>query len=113
LDTDPTFGVFFMTYSEQFRQQLVEEFLAGGIGAKALATRHGIDHSLLRRWIASYREHGSAGRAHRPRGDERRPPGEKHGSISAASPPSQCSAAARGRKAERPAQEFIRAVASI
>lgn len=48
-------------YSEQFRQQLVDEFLAGGIGVKALAARHGVDHSQLRRWVASYREHGSAG----------------------------------------------------
>jgi transposase-like protein len=38
LDADPTLGVFFMTkYSEPFRQQLVDEFLAGGIGTKALA----------------------------------------------------------------------------
>jgi transposase len=62
LDTDPTFGVFFMAkYSEQFRQQLVEECLAGGVGVKALAARHGVDPSMLRRWIASFREHGSAG----------------------------------------------------
>jgi transposase len=62
LDADPTFGVFFMTkYSEQFRRQLVDEFLAGGIGAKALAARYGVDPSQLRRWVASYREHGSAG----------------------------------------------------
>jgi len=48
-------------YSEQFRQQLVDEFLAGGTGTKAVAARHGVDDSMLRRWIASYREHGSAG----------------------------------------------------
>lgn len=48
-------------YSEQFRQQLVDEFLAGGASTRVLAARHGVDDSMLRRWIASYREHGSAG----------------------------------------------------
>jgi len=62
LDTDPTFGVFFMAkYNEQFRQQLEDEYLAGGIGVEGLAARHGVDYSMLRRWIASYENHGSAG----------------------------------------------------
>ncbi|WP_132450286.1 IS3 family transposase [Caballeronia glathei] len=48
-------------YNEQFRQQLVDEYLAGGIGVEGLAARHGVDYSMLRRWIASYENHGSAG----------------------------------------------------
>jgi transposase len=46
-------------YNEQFRQQVVEEYLAGGGGTETLAARYGVGRSVLRRWIASYREHGS------------------------------------------------------
>ncbi|MGF6758390.1 transposase [Paraburkholderia sp. GAS42] len=48
-------------YDEQFRQQLVDEYLAGDIGLEGLATRHGVDYSMLRGWIARYENHGSAG----------------------------------------------------
>jgi transposase len=48
-------------YSEQFRQKVVEEYLAGGVGTRRLAARYGLGHAMLRRWIASYREHGSKG----------------------------------------------------
>ena len=48
-------------YNEQFRQGIVDEYLAGGIGIKSLAARHGVGRTVIRRWVASYREHGSAG----------------------------------------------------
>ncbi|OOB01196.1 helix-turn-helix domain-containing protein, partial [Burkholderia cenocepacia] len=48
-------------YNEQFRQRIVDEYLAGGIGIKSLAARHGVGRTVIRRWVASYREHGSAG----------------------------------------------------
>ncbi|OOA52598.1 transcriptional regulator, partial [Burkholderia cenocepacia] len=45
-------------YNEQFRQRIVDEYLAGGIGIKSLAARHGVGRTVIRRWVASYREHG-------------------------------------------------------
>jgi transposase len=54
LDTDPTFGVFFMAkYSEQLKLKLVKQYLAGISGARVLAQRHGVGYSVLRRWIAA------------------------------------------------------------
>ncbi|KVE03202.1 hypothetical protein WS65_22665, partial [Burkholderia anthina] len=58
----PTFGVFFMTkYNEQFKQRIVDEYFSGGIGIQSLAARHGVGRTVIRRWVASYREHGNAG----------------------------------------------------
>ena len=48
-------------YDEQFRQQIVDEYLAGGIGYRALGARYGVDWAMVRRWVASYRAHGMAG----------------------------------------------------
>ncbi|MGR8025350.1 transposase, partial [Burkholderia cenocepacia] len=48
-------------YNEQFRQRIVDEYLAGGICIKSLAARPGVGRTVIRRWVASYREHGSAG----------------------------------------------------
>jgi transposase len=48
-------------YNEQFRLQLVEACLCEGATVGEVAARHGVDYSMLRRWVASYREHGSAG----------------------------------------------------
>lgn len=48
-------------YSEQFRQQVVDEYLAGGVGTETLAARYGVGRSVLRRWIARYQEHGNKG----------------------------------------------------
>jgi transposase len=58
---NPTFGVFFMTkYDERFRQKLVDEYLRQEAGYDTLARRHGVGATMLRRWIAGYRLHGSA-----------------------------------------------------
>ncbi|MGU7776413.1 IS3 family transposase [Burkholderia sp. MR1-5-21] len=48
-------------YDEQFKQQVVNAYLRGDIGFEALASRHGIDHGMLQRWVAAYRAHGRAG----------------------------------------------------
>ncbi|WP_419686126.1 IS3 family transposase [Burkholderia theae] len=48
-------------YDEQFKQRLVEAYLRGEAGCKALSARHGIHYALLERWVAAYREHGAAG----------------------------------------------------
>jgi transposase len=62
LDTDPTFGVFFMTkHSEQLKLKVVKQYLAGGAGARVVAQRHGVGYSVLCRWIAAYKQHGRDG----------------------------------------------------
>jgi transposase len=62
LDTDPTFGVFFMAkYSEQLKLKLVKEYLAGAGGTRVFAQRHGVGRSVLRRWITRYGQHGLEG----------------------------------------------------
>jgi transposase len=62
LDTDPTFGVFFMAkYAERFRLQVVQEYLGGEASTRTLAARYGVGRTVIRRWVASYREHGAAG----------------------------------------------------
>lgn len=59
---DPTFGVFFMTkYDERFRRRVVQAYLAGEAGTKTLAHRYGVGRTMVRRWVASYREHGEQG----------------------------------------------------
>lgn len=47
-------------YDERLKQKLVDTYLRGGIGLPVLAARHGIDYSMLRRWVAAFRLHGSA-----------------------------------------------------
>ncbi len=47
-------------YDERFKQKLVDTYLRGSISLPALAARHGIDYSMLRRWVAAFRLHGSA-----------------------------------------------------
>lgn len=48
-------------YNEAFKRQLVQEYLAGQVGTRALSERHQISHSTLRRWIAGWQHHGQAG----------------------------------------------------
>ncbi|MGV2291391.1 IS3 family transposase [Trinickia sp. YCB016] len=55
-------------YDEQFKQKVVKTYLGGDVGLEALAARHGIDYSMLRRWVAAYQRHGSAGLRRKTRG---------------------------------------------
>ncbi len=48
-------------YDEGFRLRLVQEYLEGSDGTRALAVRHGVGRTVIDRWVASYREHGMAG----------------------------------------------------
>lgn len=49
-------------YTEQFKHKVVQEYLSGGGGYKALSQRHGIaNRSLIERWVLAYRLHGDAG----------------------------------------------------
>jgi transposase len=62
LDTNPTLGVFFMAkYDEKFKIAVVQEYLAGGTGYKALAVKFGILHSQVKRWVDFYRQRGENG----------------------------------------------------
>ncbi|MBN3755560.1 transposase [Paraburkholderia sp. Tr-20389] len=62
-DIRPTsLGVSFMAiYPYAFRQAVVDEYLSAGPSIRAVASKHSIDPSLLRRWIEAYRLHGPAG----------------------------------------------------
>jgi transposase len=61
LDTDPTFGVFFMgKYSAQFKRTAVRTYLEGDDGYRKVARRLSVDISLLRRWVATFKAHGDA-----------------------------------------------------
>lgn len=48
-------------YSEQFKLQVVEQYLAGGVGTKTLADSNGIGRSVVKRWVQLYRVHGLDG----------------------------------------------------
>jgi len=62
LDTDPTFGVFFMAkYTEQFKLSVVEDYECGQSGYEGVAQEHGVDAATVRKWVAAYRVHGAAG----------------------------------------------------
>lgn len=49
-------------YTEQFKHRVVQDYLSGQEGYRALSQRHGMaNRSLLERWVAAYRLHGDAG----------------------------------------------------
>jgi len=49
-------------YTEQFKHKVVQDYLSGGGGARALSQRHGMaSRSLVERWVTAYRLHGDAG----------------------------------------------------
>jgi transposase len=61
LDTNPTFGVFFMAkYDQQFKLETIRQYLSGRFSYQDVAQRQGVDKSMVRRWVASYRVHGVA-----------------------------------------------------
>jgi transposase len=48
-------------YSEEFKLSVVQQYLAGVGGFKAIAHQHGLCHSMVRRWVAWYQAHGTEG----------------------------------------------------
>jgi transposase len=44
----------YRTYTVEFKRQLVEEHLGGGIGLSELARRHDISRELLRVWVRKH-----------------------------------------------------------
>ena len=49
-------------YTEQFKHTVVQDYLSGRGGYRALSQRHGMaNRSLVERWVMAYRFHGDAG----------------------------------------------------
>lgn len=48
-------------YDVRFKIDLVEQYLSGSNGYRELASAYGLEHSQLRRWVASYHLHGLSG----------------------------------------------------
>lgn len=48
-------------HSDQFKLQVVKQYLEGAIGFHSLARQHGIAGPMVRRWVEWYRLHGMAG----------------------------------------------------
>jgi transposase len=51
-----------MKYTQQFKHKVVQDYLVGHDGFKAVAQRYGMpNRSLVERWVMAYRLHGDAG----------------------------------------------------
>lgn len=49
-------------YTEQFKVEVVRDYLAGFSSLRTIAQRHGVrNHSLVERWVAAFQLHGQAG----------------------------------------------------
>ncbi|MBL3729659.1 transposase [Lysinibacillus sp. HST-98] len=48
-------------YSEEFKLMVVQEYLSGSIGYRAIAKKYSIGDSPLRRWVRAYKEFGRNG----------------------------------------------------
>ncbi len=48
-------------YDEGFKRQVVQDYLAGVGGYRALGAKYGIDQAIVRLWVDKYRQHGDAG----------------------------------------------------
>lgn len=48
-------------YTDQAKLAAVKDYCSGEGGLKSVASRHGVDVSMLRQWVAGYRAHGEAG----------------------------------------------------
>ena len=44
-------------YNEQFKLQIVKQYLSGAVGYERLSHEHDVGRTLIRRWVASYRQH--------------------------------------------------------
>lgn len=48
-------------YSDQFKLQVVQQYLDGDVGLEVVAHHLGLDYSMVRRWVEQYRQHGPSG----------------------------------------------------
>jgi transposase len=63
LDIQPNLRGVFMSnrYDEWFKLQVAQQCLRDGTSLREVARQHGLDHSLVRTWRDSYRQHGVVG----------------------------------------------------
>jgi transposase len=50
-------------YDEHFKLAVVQQYLVGTAGYGLVAKLHGLDHSMVRRWVSLHRQHGEKGLA--------------------------------------------------
>jgi transposase len=48
-------------YDECFKLRVVQQFLDGKAGVKAIAKQSGLAHAMVRRWVESFQRHGANG----------------------------------------------------
>ncbi|WP_145882045.1 helix-turn-helix domain-containing protein [Pseudoduganella flava] len=48
-------------YDEYFKLRIVQQYLAGASGYKTLSKQHGLDASMIRRWVKWFEAHGVDG----------------------------------------------------
>ena len=48
-------------YDEQFKLKIVQQYLTGAAGYKALGNQHGLEDSMVRRWVKWFQAHGIDG----------------------------------------------------
>lgn len=48
-------------YNKQFKLQIVKQYLSGAVGYERFSHEHDVGRTLIRRWVASYRQHGRDG----------------------------------------------------
>ena len=48
-------------YSFEFKMMLVNEYMNGQGGYKSIAKKHGLHHSIVKRWVANYKQFGEEG----------------------------------------------------
>jgi transposase len=59
---DANFWGFFMTkYNEEFKLRVVQQYLNGALGFRALGHQHNLSFAMVRRWVALFQAHGSDG----------------------------------------------------
>ncbi|SNY71720.1 transposase, partial [Stenotrophomonas sp. CC120223-11] len=54
-------------YDARFKLQVAKEACKTSTSVKAIARRHGLEFSTVRRWVATYRLHGWRGFRRQPR----------------------------------------------
>lgn len=48
-------------YDEQFKLKVVRQYLSKQSSFRTIGDEHGVDHTAVKRWVASYRSHGEVG----------------------------------------------------
>lgn len=54
-------------YSEQFKLSVIQRYLSGPLGFRAVADETGVGVAIVKRWVAFYRAHGVDGIGAKPR----------------------------------------------